>query len=209
MTAFDIMFYLFAIITVVSAFVTALSKNIVYAAFSLMFTFFGVAGMYVLLNADFLAVTQIMVYVGGILVLLIFGVMLTNRVINVDIRAGSTKRWPIAIICLGLFASLFSLMRSAPWLSIHDAPWSTSPWATDAFKGILGTLHAAPGEPAGAGSSGTAQEIGKLLLTDFLLPFEIVSIVLLVALIGAAMIARKEPTPKELADMDLANEAKA
>jgi NADH-quinone oxidoreductase subunit K len=75
-----IVFYVFAFITLGSAFVVVFSRNIIYSAFSLLFTFFGVAGLYVLLNADFLAVTQILIYVGGILVLLLFGVMLTNRV---------------------------------------------------------------------------------------------------------------------------------
>ena len=67
---FDIVFYFFAFITIVSAAIVAFSKNIVHSAFSLMFTFFGVAGLYVMLNADFIAVTQVLVYVGGILVLI-------------------------------------------------------------------------------------------------------------------------------------------
>ncbi|MEK6571394.1 MAG: NADH-quinone oxidoreductase subunit J, partial [Bacteroidota bacterium] len=78
MQLFDIVFYVFALVTVVSAFVVVFSKNIVHSAFSLLFTFFGVAGLYVLLNADFLAVTQLLIYVGGILILLLFGVMLTS-----------------------------------------------------------------------------------------------------------------------------------
>ena len=89
MDTFDIVFYVFAVITVVSAFVVVFSRNIMYAAFSLLFTFFGVAGLYVLLSADFLAVTQILIYVGGILVLLLFGVMLTNNVVSVDIKTGT------------------------------------------------------------------------------------------------------------------------
>ena len=83
MELFDIVFYLFAFITVVSAFIVVFSKNIIYSAFSLLFAFVGVAGLYVLLYADFLAITQVMIYVGGILVLLLFGVMLTSKLISV------------------------------------------------------------------------------------------------------------------------------
>jgi len=84
MGLYDIIFYLFAIITVVSAAIVVNVKNIVHAAYSMLLTFFGVAGIYVLLGADFLAVVQIMVYVGGILILLLFGVMLTNKITNVE-----------------------------------------------------------------------------------------------------------------------------
>ncbi len=202
MTAFDVLFYLFAAITLASAGVVVFSKNIVYSAFSLIFTFFGVAGIYVLLNADFLAITQIMVYVGGILILLLFGVMLTNKIINVNMRSNSNSKWPIAIVCAGMFSVLWSMIFGSQWTNIHDKPWVNSPWGVDVFKRVLGTAHGAPNEIAGAGSNGTAEEIGKLLLTDYLLPFEVVSIVLLVALIGAAMIARREPGPKELAEID-------
>ncbi|HSQ75876.1 MAG TPA: NADH-quinone oxidoreductase subunit J, partial [Bacteroidota bacterium] len=79
MDMFDIVFYIFAAITVLSAFVVVFSRNLMYAACSLLFTFFGVAGLYILLHADFLAVTQILIYVGGILVLLLFGIMLTSK----------------------------------------------------------------------------------------------------------------------------------
>src|SRR5512140_1253366 len=106
---FDLIFYLFAAITVASAFVTALSQNIVYAAFALLFTFFGIAGLYVMANADFLAVTQLLVYVGGILILLIFGVMLTSQIGRVDIRATAGSRWVAGILSLGLFAILLAV----------------------------------------------------------------------------------------------------
>src|SRR5947209_14848599 len=103
---FDVIFYIFAIITLAGAFITALAKNIVYAAFALLFTFFGVAGLYVMANADFLAVTQLLVYVGGILILLIFGVMLTSRIGTVDIRVSNGSKWVAGILAVGIFAIL-------------------------------------------------------------------------------------------------------
>jgi NADH-quinone oxidoreductase subunit J len=78
MTAGALVFYLFALVTVGSAAVVVLARSLIYSAFALLFTFFGVAGLYVILGADFLAATQLLVYVGGILVLLLFGVMLTH-----------------------------------------------------------------------------------------------------------------------------------
>ena len=76
----QIAFFVFAALTVGSALFAAMAKNIVHSAFSLMATFFGVAGIYAILGSDFLAVTQVIVYVGGILILIVFGVLLTDRV---------------------------------------------------------------------------------------------------------------------------------
>jgi NADH-quinone oxidoreductase subunit J len=163
MDLFDIGFYGFALIILASAVVVVFSRNVMYAAFALLFTFFGVAGFYVLLRADFLAVTQILIYVGGILVLMLFGVMLTNKVINVDIKTGTLQTAPAAILVAILAGSLAGVFYST-WGSV-DAP---APAATT-----------------------TATGIGELLMTGYLLPFEISSVVLLVALIGSAMIARK------------------
>jgi len=163
MQLFDIVFYVFAFITVVSAFIVVFSKNIIYAAFSLLFTFFGVAGLYVLLNADFLAVTQVLIYVGGILVLLLFGVMLTNKVINVEIKTGTIQTVPALILVAVVAGSLAGLFYSM---------WRTT------------------GSPQ-ASVSATTRTLGELLMTSYLLPFEIASVILLVALIGAAMTARR------------------
>ena len=164
MQLFDLVFYVFAFITVVSAFIVVFSRNIIYSAFSLLFTFFGVAGLYVLLQADFLAVTQILIYVGGILVLLLFGVMLTNKVINVEIKTGTLHTVPALILVAIVAGSLSGLFYST--------------WR---------------GEAAPASSTiTTTPSLGELLMTNYLLPFEIASVILLVALIGAAFNARRE-----------------
>jgi NADH-quinone oxidoreductase subunit J len=163
MQLFDAVFFLFALITVLSAFLVVFSRNIIYAAFSLLFTFFGVAGLYVLLLADFLAVTQILIYVGGILVLLLFGVMLTNNVISVELKTGTLHTVPAAIlvaVVAGTFAGLF-----------------------------YSTWKATPLPPASV--SGTTKSIGEMLMTGYLLPFEVASVILLIALIGAATMARR------------------
>jgi NADH-quinone oxidoreductase subunit J len=197
LSAFDIFFYLFAAVTGISAVMSVLVKNIVHAAFSLLFTFLGVAGIYVLLNADFLAVTQILVYVGGILVLLVFGVMLTNKVTNIDIKAGAGSRIPAALVTLVLAGVLGFVIFTTKWTSHEELPWSrTQAWNENVIQKLESTPHKAPNEE-GKGSTGTSEHIGTLMLTDHLLPFETVSVLLLIALLGAAMLARKTPTDDE------------
>ena len=138
------------------------SKSVIYSAVGLLFTFFGVAGIYVLLAADFVAVAQVMVYVGGILVLLLFGVMLSQRTTGVDMRAETLQVIPAAIVTGGVLIILFRVITKTEWI-IRDKT---------AF------------EP-------TTAKLGALLMTDYLIPFEIVSVLLLGALISAAFIARK------------------
>src|SRR5450631_4161291 len=135
--AFDLIFYIFAGVTLVSAFVCVFSKNIVYSAFALLFTFMGVVGLYVLLSADFLAMTQLLVYVGGILILLIFGVMLTNKIVNANIRSISNARLPAAIVGLGLLYAISSAIFNTYWMTVKDMPWARSPWNTDAVSTAL------------------------------------------------------------------------
>src|SRR5579872_5689203 len=212
---FDIIFWIFALITLAGAFITALANNIVYAAFALLFTFFGVAGLFIMANADFLAVTQLLVYVGGILILLIFGVMLTSRIGTVDIRVGGSSRWVAGFLSLGIFAILMAAffgtsathLEKSPdgksktvqsWANHNQAPWVRSQWNKDATGDVLSKKYGSPDEvKTNEGSSGTSTEIGKLFLSDFLLPFEVISVLILVSLLGATMIARREPTPEE------------
>jgi NADH-quinone oxidoreductase subunit J len=163
MNVYDLIFYLFGTLTVLSALLVVTAKNIVHSAFYLLFTLFGVAGIYVLLGADFIAVVQLMVYVGGILILLIFGVMLTNRITNVDIRTGTIHIIP-AIIGVGvLWGAVTAVMLKTDWI-------------------VNPKVIADP----------TIAEIGRLLITDYVLIFELLGILLLIALIGAATIARRE-----------------
>ena len=101
MNAEAVVFWVFAIVTVGSAAVVVLSRTLIYSAFALLFTFFGVAGLYVLLGADFLAATQLLVYVGGILVLLLFGVMLTHKIYDLDLKTETTQFAPGVIVAVG------------------------------------------------------------------------------------------------------------
>ena len=159
----EAVFYLLATFTVACALGVALSNNIMYSAFALMGTLMGVAGTFVMLGADFLGVVQLLVYVGGILVLTIFAVMLTHRIADVNVSNRAVGR-PLAVLLVGAVA----------WWMIKVG--TTASWVVKA-----------PGTPAP-----TTYGIGNAFLTDYVLPYEIASLVLLVALIGAVVVSRKE-----------------
>lgn len=164
----NIIFYLFVAITVLSAGVVVLSNKLTYSVFALLFTFFGVAGLYVFLEADFLAAVQLLIYVGGVLVLLLFGVMLTNKITDVRISQASINRVMGGLLSLGMFGIL-------AYVAI------TTVWKSSGNRTITETVHT----------------IGTLFMTKWLLPFEVASVLLLAALIGAAMLARRSQSPRE------------
>ena len=162
MSYYNILFYVFAFVIVASAVIVVFSKNIVYSAVALFATLFGVAGVFVLLYADFLALTQILVYIGGILVLIIFGIMLTGHITDVNMPTKNLNQLPAVLFSLVLMGILI--------YTITSTVWKTGAVVKNEI---------------------TINQIGKFLLTDYLLPFEVASIVLLVALVGAAMYSRK------------------
>src|SRR2546425_610103 len=147
MNLYDTVFYFFAFVTLVSGAIVVFSRNIIYSAFALLFTFFGVAGIYVLLNADFIAVTQILIYVGGILVLMLFGVMLTNKVVNVEMKTGTLQTLPASMIVAMIAGSLCGVFYITDWKIVHGAPDISSTTAT----------------------------LGEMFMTTYLLPFEVAS----------------------------------
>ena len=162
MTTYDLIFYLFAAVTLVSAFFVVTNRNIVHSAFFLLFTFFGVAGIYVMLGADFVAIVQLIVYVGGILILILFGVMLTNKIVNVEIKTGTIHALPASIV-VGLFTGAIGA-------AVLNTKWNV--------------VESSDPVPATAA-------IGSMLINEYALIFELLGILLLIALIGAASMARR------------------
>ena len=114
---YTVIFYLFAAITVCSAAFVVFTRNVIYSAFSLLFTFFGVAALYVFLSADFIAVTQVVVYVGGILVLLLFGVMFTNSIMNAKPKSDVLHVVPGTVLLIGIIgAMLYTFYTTHGWM---------------------------------------------------------------------------------------------
>jgi NAD(P)H-quinone oxidoreductase subunit 6 len=159
----SVVFLLVAAVTLVSAAMVAFSRNIIYSAFSLLGTFAGVAGIYVFLGADFVAGVQVLIYVGGILVLILFAVMLTHRITDVQITNRAAGRVPALAIVAILLALLVQTIRETNWAKAKEIIYAP-----------------------------TSAQIGDLFLQNYLLPFELASLVLLAALIGAVVLARKE-----------------
>jgi NADH-quinone oxidoreductase subunit J len=159
--AVGLVFYTLAAIILAGAAWVTFSRNIVHSAFALFATFFGVAGLYALLAADLLAIIQLMVYVGGILVLILFAVMLTSRISDVRISNPA----------FGRTAGMIALVVVAGTMTFV------------AFRLFGGPSPMAPAEP-------TTAPIGDALLSTYVLPFEAVSILLLAVLLGAVTLAR-------------------
>jgi NADH:ubiquinone oxidoreductase subunit 6 (subunit J) len=158
----QIIFYFFAAMTIASAAVVVFARNIIRSAFALLFTFFGVAGLYAFLGADFLAATQMVIYVGGILVLVLFGVMLTHKLYDLNLRSETYQFFPALVVAIAVFSMLATVLLRTQWHS--GAQPDVEP---------------------------TTAVIGNLLMNDFILPFEVASVLLLIALIGAAKIVRR------------------
>ena len=156
MTGINLIFWFIAILTIVSGSIVVLSNNLIYSAVSLLFTLLGIAGLYVFLWADFIAITQILIYVG-----IIFGIMLTHRITDVTLSQSSNQQILGGGIVLVIFLGLSYMILNTPWLQNSAV------------------------EP-----QETIKQIGNLLMIDYLLPFEVASILLLAALIGAALLSR-------------------
>jgi NADH-quinone oxidoreductase subunit J len=164
---------IFALITALiigSAMMTVLVRNIIHAALWLIAAFFGVATLYLLLEAEFIAVVQVLIYVGAISILILFAIMLTRQITNQGTQQLVARWWIGAIVSVALFALVM-----AP--TLITATWAITP----------------PQGPAGAPTvlAGPA-ELGRGFVNEFLLQFEIAGLLLLVALIGAIVIAFEE-----------------
>jgi NAD(P)H-quinone oxidoreductase subunit 6 len=158
-----IVFYALASLTIGCAALVAFSRNILYSALALLGTLTGVAGLYLHLGADFLGVAQLLIYVGGILVLVLFAVLLTTRIGDVNVQATNRSLgWPVALpVALGIGGVLVALAVGTGW--------------------PLTQVVAAP----------TTTRLGNAFLREYLLPFELASLVLLMALVGAMVLARR------------------
>jgi len=157
-----VLFYLFSVVTLGAAAVMVFSKNIVHSAFALMFALIGVAALYVLLYADFMAATQLLVYVGGILILFLFGVMLTSQGTTLDFKTVTVNLIPATVLSLSAAVLLILVFLQTDWVISEQAAASDS-------------VH----------------DLGMLLMGDYILPFISVGVLLLIAIIGAILMSTR------------------
>ena len=164
----DFMFVVFAALAVLGAFVLFFHPSIVHGVFALVASLVGVAGLYWTLGADFLGATQLLLYVGGVTVLLLFAVMLTTR----DSQRTQFGRYVLGALLVGLLGA----------------------WLVDAFRGVQ-TVIADSGVGLPPDPQPTTHAIGTAFLdrAQYLLPFEAISVLLLVVLVGAVTLVRRSP----------------
>lgn len=164
-------FGILAAMTLGAALGVVLFANIVYSAFLLGGVFISIAGIYLLLNADFVAAAQILIYVGAVNVLILFAIMLVNK--REEFKP-IERRWfrqgATAVVCAGLFTLLGTM--------ILVTPWATQPTTVPEVSSII--------------------RLAQHFFSDFLLPFELVSVLLLMAMVGAIVLARREFIPEAI-----------
>lgn len=203
------LFWIFAGLAAGSALMTLLAQNVVRSATWLLFSLAGAAGLFFLLGADFVGATQVLIYVGGTLVLLIFGVMLTAQAPFITLKT-SAAEWALSLV---VAAALFSVMVvTAVAVPAGKEGKTARPYSDPAPVGVVKQYASEKKDPKkdpgrtdparaqftdiigqgflGVGVGPAANVEGKVIRTSYLLPFEIISVHLLVVLIGAAYLAR-------------------
>lgn len=158
----ELFFYIFTIMVIGIGCIVTFSTNLLRAAFALFFVLFGIAGFYVLLGGDFLAIVQIMVYAGGVNVLLIFGTMLTSDVSNPKTSNLSFQGVLTVVVGVVFFILLVVVLNGTQWP-----------------MGTMGEMTA------------TTSALGRLLLKEYVLPFEVISFLLLAAIISSIVLVKK------------------
>jgi NADH-quinone oxidoreductase subunit J len=181
----DIAFWVMAVSSIVAAIAVVQLRDLFRASLFLAVSFFGVAGLFVLLRAEFLAIVQVLIYVGAISVLIVFAVLMTR-----DVEQGNPSnrlRIPAAVIALLLLASMSFVAINTEWSLIDDLiPGSDSPAAAGGSVLAADTVKMVEDV-----FSNTTPKIGELLLRDFVLAFEVASVLLLAAMVGALALVRE------------------
>jgi NADH:ubiquinone oxidoreductase subunit 6 (subunit J) len=187
-TFHDFFFWNLAVVCVGSGLMILVSRDIVHMAFWLLACLAGVAGFYLLLGADFLGFTQVLVYIGGILILFLFGVMLTHRA---DVPIKPQVSWrvlvPGVLAGIGVTVLLVFVAAGNNWKELDQSEVATVGSVTQLSKYYDTNPAAALARP---GAESTSFGLGVRFMSTYILPFEVVSILLLVAMVGATYVAR-------------------
>ena len=157
-----IAFVIIATVTLIGAFGAVTARTVFSSGLFLVLSFVGVAGLYVLLEAPFLAAAQLLIYAGAVAVLILFAIMLTRRVMSETPGAQTNSQWPLAALVAAALFGVLALVTSQDWPISAEAP---------------------PADSVAA--------LGAAFLGPYILPFEIISVLLMAALVGAIIIARE------------------
>ncbi|MBA4536651.1 NADH-quinone oxidoreductase subunit J [Bacillus aquiflavi] len=168
-----IAFLSLALVAVIGGVLLLRLSNVVHMVVSLVFTFVSIAGIYVLLSAEFIAAVQVLVYSGAITIIMLFGIMLTR---HDDHSVSQVGKWRKFFVFLGVLGFAFAV-----YIGIYDLEFPEQP----------NTLHEA-----------NTEQIGETLFSKYVIPFELTSVVLLVALIGAIILAKKDEDDEKEADSE-------
>ena len=167
-------FGILAVMMIGAALGVVLLPKIVHSAFLLAAVFISISGLYILLNADFVAAAQILVYVGAVNVLILFAIMLVNKQEDyVQLPGRTVRKIATGAVCAGLFALLGTMVLATPWSLSGTSP---------------------------AVVSNTIVALGEHFFSDYLLPFELASVLLLMAMVGAIILARRDLIPESMAN---------
>ncbi|MFA5504309.1 MAG: NADH-quinone oxidoreductase subunit J [Vulcanimicrobiota bacterium] len=159
-----LLFYTVALVIIVPALAVVLSENLFHAGLSMIVSFLGIAAVYLMLSAPFVAAMQVLVYAGAIAVILLFAFMLTHDIMQPQRQSAKFQQTAAGAVCLILAGFMGRVALSSNWGDLNR--------------------QATEGVPLGV--------LGKSFLTDYLVPFELISLLLLMTLVGAIVIARKE-----------------
>ncbi|NUM80234.1 NADH-quinone oxidoreductase subunit J [bacterium] len=172
--AHALMFYLFAALAIAASLAVILHRNIFKSATFLAGMLFCLAALFVLLDAEFIAVVQVLIYIGAITILIVFAIMLTTKINDEHKEQFNSQKFLAPILALGLLGLILTIVVKIQWTTAEISPVPSD---------ILGL-------------------IGTALLSDFIFPFDVVSILLLVALIGATYIAKQEDRKPLVTEVD-------
>ncbi|MCU0509165.1 MAG: NADH-quinone oxidoreductase subunit J [Anaerolineae bacterium] len=160
----QLMFIVISAVTLISAALVVTTRSLFRSALWLILTFFGIAGLFILLHAEFLAIAQILIYVGAISTLIIFAIMLSRGVMDPNARRFNDQWGLVAGFAAVFFVLLTAIMTRVPW----QTTMAPAPMAAEAI-----------------------QLLGRELVTPYAIPFEVASVLLVVAMIGAIIVARE------------------
>ena len=187
----DVLFWVLAVVAIASALGVVLLRNVFRAALLLVVVFLAVAGFFVMMNAEFLGVVQLIIYVGAISILIVFAILMTQDVVQGNLP--NRLQVPAVLLPALLLAALAFVVFNTDWDLISDNPAAQQQAELvqgNTISGVTGETAAQLPSPEAAERSG----LGDLLINDFVLPFEVASVLLLAAVIGALALTRERST---------------